>query len=353
MKGNITQHKFICFVSCALILLSHVTFASPLKQDEEVVLFPTSATRMASGQWELPLHHWVFEKEKNGIGRVVLRKVFSEVFESMDVSEKEAKSPLTQDRLAWFMVDNKWHKDITVAIDQQQQTVNLNKTSANGHAFTHVILDKKTNDKQWLNVTVKDAFKRSFVGEVQLIPETGFSVISDIDDTIKVSEVLDKKELVKNIIVRPYQATTGYPKYFKVLKKAGAYFHYVSASPWQLYPSLSPFMAKNYPKGTISLRYFRLKDSSFIKFFQSSKAYKIKQISTIIKRYPKHKFLLIGDSGEHDPEVYAAIYKQFPENIKLIQIRAVKGSDISQKRFMTDFKGLPRATWQIIAANLR
>ena len=106
-------------------------------------------------------------------------------------------------------------------------------------------------------------------------------------------------------------------------------------------------MDKHYPKGTITLRDFRLKDSSLFAFLQPSTIYKIGQIKSIIERYPQHQFILIGDSGEHDPDVYAEIYKQFPNSIKSIQIRAVDGSDLSDARFTETFKAIPRSLWQV------
>lgn len=136
------------------------------------------------------------------------------------------------------------------------------------------------------------------------------------------------------------------------MQQKGAYFHYVSASPWQIYPSLKPFMQANYPKGSISLRNFRLKDSSLVKFLKSSEEYKTNKISDIIKRYPKHQFILIGDSGEHDPEVYAKIYKQYPKNIKSIQIRVIEGANMEQERFNKLFKIAPKIRWKIFATPL-
>ena len=135
------------------------------------------------------------------------------------------------------------------------------------------------------------------------------------------------------------------PELYQRLKERGAYFHYVSASPWQLYPSLQPFMQAHYPQGTLMFRHFRLKDTSFIKFLGSSKDYKIEKISAIIKRYPKHQFILIGDSGEHDAEIYATIYQQFSENIQSIWIRNVEGSDATQKSLKVVFKDVPEEKW--------
>lgn len=324
-----------------------VSYASPLKNDETVIFFPSSATKGADNSWLAPIHYWVFEKEEDSISRKVTQKVLSEVLESLGVSEEQAESKVTQQRLMWFLVDNQRRKLIKLSVDGKLKKLNASK--ANGHAYTDIQLSATKLSESWIPFKAEDPFERTFSGEVQLIPETGLSVISDIDDTIKISNVLDKKELIKNTFVNPYLVTNGFPEYYEKLKAKGAFFHYVSASPWQLYPSLKPFMDRNFPKGTLSLRHFRVKDSSLLKFLEPSTEYKINKITSIVNRYPKHQFILIGDSGEHDPEVYAEIYQRFPSNIRSIQIRKVAGSDLTDKRFSKIFKQVPLQTWELVS----
>ena len=328
---------------------------SDLKKDETVVFFPTSAHLEANGNWSLPIHHWVLKKKEDSLSRKLTKKAFSEILESLGVSEKQAKTPLTQERLMWFLVDNKRNKQVNIFLDGKPEPEKLNQSAPNGHANTTLLMPKSASGKNvkkgggWVSIKALDRYNRNFSGEVQLIPETGLSVISDIDDTIKISKVLDKKELIRNTFTKSYVATFGFPAYYQQLQQQGAYFHYVSSSPWQLYPSLQPFMQTHYPKGTVSLRSFRLKDSSLIKFLRSSKNYKIEAISNIIKRYPKHQFILIGDSGEYDPEVYTHIYSKYPNKIKAIQIRVVKGSNMNIERFNKLFKVAPKALWEIFS----
>ncbi|MEE9326796.1 MAG: App1 family protein [Cocleimonas sp.] len=326
--------SFFCLISTC--------HGSPLKSDETVFFFPTSASQENNSKWNIKIHHWVFEKEEGTFSRKVTQNIFTEIAEALDVTEEEAHSNLFKQRIKWFLVDNERNKKIH--IDFNKQTKILESTSANGHAITSFSLAIDSTPSSWLTYKVHED-KRNFQGKVQLIPEIGLTVISDIDDTIKISNVLDKKELIKNTFLKPYKTTEGMPEYYKKLESKGAFFHYVSASPWQLYPSLKPFMDESYPQGTISLRNFRLKDSSIIKFLQSSEKYKIKQIEDIIQRYPKHDFILIGDSGEHDPEVYAKIYKKFSDTKIRIMIRAVKDSDIREERLHTAFKNIPKDQW--------
>ncbi len=328
------------------LLVTTACSSKELKKDESVVLFPISANKTEAG-WEFTIHSWVFEKEEKSLSRIVAQKSLKEVFESIgEVTDNSDNAATLQRRFMWFLVDNKQKKEIQTLLNGQ--LITLAKTAANGHAKTLLSVNKEVPNGEWQSFKVKDNYQRNFQGEIQFIPQQGLSVISDIDDTIKVSQVLDKKELLINTFVKPYRVTKGFPEYYKELAAQGAYFHYISASPWQLYPSLKPFLEKYYPKGTITLRNFRIKDSSLLAFFKPSTGYKIKQIQNLIRRYPKHQFILIGDSGEHDPEVYATIYQQFPDNIQSIQIRAVEGSNLTDKRFKEIFKHIPKNSWRLL-----
>ncbi|HIO93019.1 MAG TPA: DUF2183 domain-containing protein [Leucothrix mucor] len=345
------MRKILTFL---LLLFSLSTvIASPLSSDEEVIFFPSSATISETGRWIFPIHHWVYEPEKNTFARRLGRKAIAESLELAGLSDADTSSDNFKARLKWFLVDNKGSKNLSLKLSKINpiEGAFLNTTAANGHATTDIYIPfrKELRTRSWVKIEV-DGFtanNRKFYGEVQLIPSTGLSIISDIDDTIKISEVLDTKKLLKNVFVKPYVITSGMPELYQQLKEKGAYFHYVSSSPWQIYPSLKDFMERYYPKGTIVLRYLRLKDSSFLSFLRSSQEYKIEKVAAIVKRYPKHRFILIGDSGEHDPEIYAKIYQQFPANIKSIWIRYVAGSDVSKTRLDISFKDIPTKVWTI------
>ena len=113
------------------------------------------------------------------------------------------------------------------------------------------------------------------------------------------------------------------PEFYQQLSLAGACFHYVSASPWQLYPSLAPFLDKYFPFGCLSQRHFYIGDKSFVRFFRSSVKYKTATVSGLLERYPQRKFILIGDSGENDPEVYLDIAGKYRQQVTDILIREV------------------------------
>ncbi len=163
-------------------------------------------------------------------------------------------------------------------------------------------------------------------GRVQLLDENGLSIISDIDDTVKISHVADRRELLKNTLLREFAAVPGMPEAYQRWRHSGAAFHYVSASPWQLSNCLCAFMgAAGLPAGSMHLKLFRLKDTTPLGRLTARKRTKKKAIEQIMADFPKRRFVLVGDSGERDPEVYAAVARGRPNQVTSVLIRRVHG----------------------------
>jgi phosphatidate phosphatase APP1 len=173
-------------------------------------------------------------------------------------------------------------------------------------------------------------------------------VISDIDDTIKVSEVRSKEALLANTFLREYRAVEGMAPAYRPWAAAGAVFHYCSASPWQLYEFLAEFLERTgYPAGTVHLKTFRVKDTSFFNLFASPEEYKRGVIEPILETFPRRRFLLVGDSGEKDPEIYATLARKYPKQVAGILIRDVTDERADAERYRKCFEGLPRERWHI------
>jgi hypothetical protein len=73
----------------------------------------------------------------------------------------------------------------------------------------------------------------------------------------------------------------------------------------------------------------------------------VEAIESIIRRYPKGSFILVGDSGEKDPEVYGEIARRYPERVEAVFIRDVSLGESQAGRFEKVFGGLPPSRWHI------
>jgi len=319
--------------------------AAGLNSDEDVILFTTTATfNPADKLWEVPVHGWVFERDTDSLWRKLTIKGMGKLFGLDDDKELE-QNQLFATRARMFLVDNQRDKHLQVRL--AGQVIACNASGANGHFTATVKLTPAqlpaSNPPRWLPVELltPTADQRAIRGEIQLLRAQGISVITDVDDTIKISNVLDKQELLRNTFVRDFAAVPGMSTVYFDWYQQGADFHYLSASPWQLYPALTTFLERaGFPRGSFYMKQFRVKDESFQNLFASPYEYKLPIISDLLQRYPQRHFILVGDSGEKDPEVYAEILRRFPAQVQHIYIRNVTDEPFLSQRYLEVLQGL-------------
>lgn len=63
--------------------------------------------------------------------------------------------------------------------------------------------------------------------------------------------------------------------------------------------------------------------------------------------------ILVGDSGERDPEIYGNVARLYPKRVGRIFIRAVKGEKPDDERFQKAFKDVPREKWLVFTDPLK
>ncbi|MEM1217025.1 MAG: phosphatase domain-containing protein [Bacteroidota bacterium] len=166
-------------------------------------------------------------------------------------------------------------------------------------------------------------------------PQTSFGIISDIDDTILktyVTSWLKWRMIYLSIWQNAFsrQAFTAVAPFFQALRRGPtgeSYnpFFYVSNSPWNIYDQLEDFLRINeLPRGPIMLRDFGLPYEQQSRTFHGTKRQRIERI---LQLYPELSFVLIGDSGERDVDIYQAIFDNYPGRILAIYIRDVRSVD--------------------------
>jgi phosphatidate phosphatase APP1 len=162
-------------------------------------------------------------------------------------------------------------------------------------------------------------------------PGAAFGVISDVDDTVIQSRVTNFLGAVRTVILgnaRTRLPFSGVAAFYQALQRGagGAAamnpIFYVSSSPWNLYDVITEFLElQQIPSGPLLLRDWDLNRSALSS--RRHLAHKGKVIREILTTYPTLPFILIGDSGQKDAEIYQAIVGEFPDRILAIYIRDV------------------------------
>lgn len=169
-----------------------------------------------------------------------------------------------------------------------------------------------------------------------LIPPASarYGVISDIDDTVVVTYAPNLLKMARMVFLNNARTRLPFPgvaAFYQALQRgAGGQdqnpIFFVSSSAWNLYDLLVDFLELNQiPSGPLMLTDYGANESGFL--FSGHSTHKMEQITRILNTYPHLPFILIGDSGQHDPEIYRQVVRQFPKRILAVYIR-----DVSQEK---------------------
>lgn len=327
-------------------------YASEIESDETVIFFPTAAVLSRDGsRWTVPIHGWIYEPKRSSFWR---GEVVEEALEHLNLEPDSEDGRRCADRVALFLVESQGGKKLRIRIAGRVEA--LGRSEGNGHFEATLSLDAaevRSHAKDGVlpfEAITSDGDPRRFRGRVLLPPQSGVSVISDIDDTIKVSDVRDRRELLRRTFALPFEAVPGMAAAYAAWAESGATFHYVSSSPWQLYEPLEQFASREgFPAGAYHLKLFGLKGHRLLDLFKSASETKPPVIRAILDHYPDRRFVLVGDSGEKDPEVYGLIARERPTQLLHIFIRRVDGADNRDERFAKAFAGIPAEQWTLFS----
>ncbi len=334
-----------------------------LSRSETVVFQPSGCCQeRENGEWSLTLRGAIYRKS-------FLNRIEPELIEWLEAHKfvrgsDEAK--LLGKRLAPFLEDHVRGKVLAVRIGSQLRR--LPPSDSSGRLKGELTL---TNDEvsalqsgtdespaakapRWITLCIEQSSgdRRTFQWRAQVVPRRGLGIVSDIDDTIKITDVNNTKEMLKNTFMRPLRPVAGMPELYRYwAKKTGAAFLYLSESSVELAGPLSEFLvAAGYPEGSLDLReiaWGRHRLKGFLSLMDAPPEFKIEELKRIIGNLPDREFVLIGDSSQHDPEVYSETARNFPTQVRRIFIRDVTCEGPESPRYQKDFGGLPRELWQI------
>lgn len=316
-------------------------FFTKLFEDKEFVTFyPTYGYREGTN-WKIPMRLWVHEPRELAEG------LFAMIATSLGAKNKLEEGNFKA-RVAHLVADSESREKVLFQFDGDPTTKNWHlkdekgnypKTNLNGvveGVFTlsdseaQQLLEAQGSKDGWLSFHATSN-EHNGTGRIRLIEPKGLSIVSDIDDTIKITELpAGAKIVVQNTFFHDFVAAPSMVQRYQAIENA--VFHYVSGGPWQLFEPLAEFLNKEgFPEGSLHMKSVPknlLSPKTWNDLYKvirggATVGQKLAQIGTLLKHFPQRKFILIGDSGEHDPEIYKKLKDDFGDQIQEIWIRDV------------------------------
>ena len=331
-----------CAVAAAALIAcySGCATAEDSRHGQQIVFAPSAASVSGPDEWSILIQGRIFEAAEGSSAR---REAIDLLALAVGASDKD---PLYRARAGALVSDSIRGARVSVAIGDQ--LVTLPPSDRAGYFVGSVPL---TNDQvARLSRDGVIAFESlpaesrpdRFRGIAVLVPEQGVTVITDMDDTIKDTNVNNHAEARANTLVRPFRPVAGMPEAYRAWKEAdpSLHFHVVSAGPWQLHEPLRRFTEEaGFPLFTWDMRSVDTTDpETLIK--ETVKAdpqrllqFKVQAIHAFMNRFPKRHVVLVGDSGEKDPETYAKILSDFSDRVDAVYIHNVTREDQSASRY--------------------
>lgn len=310
--------------------------------DIAVQLFPTFAYPIDRGSaWRLMIQGRVCKEVPLSLAKRLMLRGFTR---ALDLDEEVARGALFNERLHGFLVAPVARQRLHVTVANQLHVL-PRKSKSSGLFSCKLDISRRIlqNYRSYGPVSTGDSLPELQVhcgegpiattGSVYLAQDRGISVISDIDDTIKRTDVCNRKRMLQRTFSEPFESIPGMSKLYRDWSSSGAMFHYVSSSPWQIFDAIDEFLhIEGFPRGSMHLKWFRLRDELFKRWSIIRRKSKAGVIRGIVKRLPQRQFILVGDSGERDPEMYVKLAAKHPKQIARICIRQIDANPLDQTR---------------------
>jgi len=321
--------------------------AEPLEPDEDVLFMPRTARAFEDGRIEVDLQAWIHELDRHDFLDTALLRYLGLDLRNMSAAARRRFAK----RTSLFHAEPEEGTVLEIDFGQGTPHVLMPSSDAGGRTQLRTMVAVKPDPRlaPWLHFQARVAGPaRSIDGRALLVPASGLSVISDIDDTVKITDVRNQQEVLLNTFLRPFKAVPGMAeRYQNLARDPQTRFHYLSSSPIQLLPALADFLRDaGFPPGSMHLRESTTW-RTVIPGNGESRAHKLAAIERLLEDFPLRRFLLIGDSGDLDPEIYGEVARTRPERVEGVVIRDVTGEGRDAARYAAAFEGVAPERWHI------
>jgi len=215
-------------------------------------------------------------------------------------------------------------EQVEIRIRNQRKMVVTDRAGYVNEEF--VLLDPLTPGWHTIHFTATRSGATGHAKVYIVDPRVKVGIVSDIDDTAMVTVVPRLTLAVWNTLgerVSNRQPVAGMANLFNSIIEAnpGAPIVYLSNGAWNTAKSLQRFLKKwEFPKGALFLTDFGPTDTGI---FRSGKGHKLRMLRWLMEEFPQIGWILVGDNGQSDPEIYTEIAHEFPGRVAAIGIRAL------------------------------
>jgi len=218
-------------------------------------------------------------------------------------------------------------RDARVVIEAAGRT---HETRTDRAGFVDHVLDAPPQSEPaftpgWSTIRISADGAETVEAPVRIVsPSVQFGLVSDVDDTVMVTALPRPLLAAWNTFIldeHARMAVPGMAVLYERLTNAhpGAPVFYLSTGAWNVAPTLTRFMSRHlYPAGPLLLtNWGPTKD----RWFRSGREHKRATLARLAEEFPDIRWLLVGDDGQHDEEIYADFAATYPEHVAAVAIR--------------------------------
>ncbi|KAH8834461.1 hypothetical protein DL96DRAFT_1491686 [Flagelloscypha sp. PMI_526] len=303
--------------------------------------------------WNLYIHGQAYKEVLTGDALDQAAEAFiPDDLKTKDLTPEEAAQARNLTSAIFSLPVENVQLDFTLSVDgKQASTFRFNPNTDSRGEFAQFVPLNKTSDAlttlqenviQKIDVTLPFDTQLSNATSY-LVPPSGLSIVSDIDDILRVTKIYQPEQGLNNTFVNKFIAWSTMPKiYSKWQDIKGVHFHYLTTTPEPATRMYEQFIFGTYPGGSFSTRPYNF--TTFDQIFNVREV----ALRNVMQSFPQRKFVLVGDTTNKDVmKLYPSMAKEFNGSVTCILLRNTSNTD-GEDKFpydTSDFKGLDKSSY--------
>ncbi len=227
-----------------------------------------------------------------------------------------------------------WRSFTSVPVDDVAVTIGIGDVSRRVTADRGGVVDTRIEvdlAPGWHTITIGTDSSDAVEAPVFIVDTSvDFGIISDIDDTVMVTALPRPLLAAWNTFVLNEHARTPVPGMAVLYERLtrdhhGAPVIYLSTGAWNVAPTLTRFLSRNlYPAGALLLTDW---GPTRDRWFRSGTEHKRQSLQRLAEEFPEMNWLLVGDDGQHDEQIYGEFSESHPGSVRAVAIRQLSSSE--------------------------